>query len=658
MIKLVRLSGLLLLTFFLPAIFGMADVTWAATPRVNAGGNHTVALKSDGSLWGWGENTFGQVGDGSVISRNVPVRIGAETTWTAISAGFYHTMAIKADGTLWAWGDDTKGQLGDGSAASSQPAPVQIGTDSNWAEVAAGDFHTLARKTDGSLWAWGDNTSGQVGNGAVVPGIQAVPVRIGTATDWVAIAAGGSHSVALKGDHTLWGWGSNTAGQLGNSTNLDAAAPVPIVLPAPFINNDWTYVAAGQSNTAALKTDGSLWSWGSNTFGQLGNGTVLNSNVPVREAGGATTWVAVAAGDFHAVGRRSDGTLWAWGGNASGQLGNGTNTDALTPVRVNADTDWIDADAGSLHIVALKTDTTVWSWGDNASGQLGDGTNSAKNAPVLIPVTFVPLSPVVTASVSGGNGSISSTNPLTVASGATASFTLLPDQGFKPDSSVTGTCPAGSFSGFSYTTGIITTDCSVGFSFIPLSQPSVFINGGSPYTVSARVTLSLSAVPAPAYMQFQLNGRTWTRPEPFNPTKTVTLPLGDGLKTVGVHFMTSPTDSAPVSVSASIILDRKKPTGTILINGGARFTNSTHVTLSLTAADVNGVDLMRFSPDNKTWSSWEAFNTTREYDLPAGIDGPKRVFVQYRDKAGNISAPRSDGIILKTLAPAVRKNQN
>jgi alpha-tubulin suppressor-like RCC1 family protein len=386
--KAVRLHLLMMIAVFLPAMLGMANDSWAATPRVAAGGNHTVALRSDGSLWAWGDNAFGQVGDGSVIARNTPVRIGTDITWTAVAAGFYHTVALKADGTLWSWGDDTKGQLGDGSPAASQPAPVRVGTETNWAAVAAGDFHTLALKTDGSLWGWGDNTAGQVGDGSVVPNTRSVPVRIGIATDWLAIAAGGSHSAALKTDHTLWAWGANNAGQLGNGTNIAAVAPLQIVLPSPFVNTDWVAVAAGRSHTGGVKADGTLLTWGNNTFGQLGNGTTngatLDSDVPVQEAGKATTWAAAAAGDGHTVGRQGNGTIWSWGDNAFGQLGDGSLVARNAPIKVGADTDWAAAAAGSGHSTALKADGTIWSWGDNTFGQLGDGTSIARNAPVLV----------------------------------------------------------------------------------------------------------------------------------------------------------------------------------------------------------------------------------------------------------------------------------
>lgn len=378
-----------LLTALLLAFLSIVPASWAATARIEAGGNYTLALRTDGTLWAWGDNSFGQLGDGSLITRNVPGKIGTGSNWTAVSAGFYHTVALKSDGTLWAWGDNTKGQLGDDSGEFMLPAPVRLGTDSDWAAVAAGDFHTLALKTDGSLWAWGENTSGQVGDGSIAPKNQPVPVKIGTDTNWVSIAAGGSHSIALKADNSLWAWGSNNGGQLGNGAHVDAVAPVQIVSPDLLANTEWKTVAGGQMHSVALKNDNSLRSWGVNSFGQLGDGTMLDSDVPVREAGGGANWVAASAGDIHSVGRQSDGSLWTWGGNLAGQLGTGTNLDAQIPARVGTDSDWANVAAGSVHTVALKTNGTIWAWGDNSYGQLGDGTNLARNAPVLIlPVFF------------------------------------------------------------------------------------------------------------------------------------------------------------------------------------------------------------------------------------------------------------------------------
>jgi hypothetical protein len=188
----------------------------------------------------------------------------------------------------------------------------------------------------------------------------------------------------LKANHTLWAWGSNDSGQIGNGNNISAVTPVQVLLPAPFVNNDWLAAAAGQYHTVALKSNFTLREWGNNNFGQLGDGTTLNSAFPVQETGSAANWAAAATGDTHSLGRRSDGSIWAWGGNLNGQLGIGSNLDSPAPVRVGADSDWADVVAGSAHSVALKTNGSIWSWGDNALGQLGDGTNISRNAPVPV----------------------------------------------------------------------------------------------------------------------------------------------------------------------------------------------------------------------------------------------------------------------------------
>jgi len=370
----------------------MADMSRAATPRVEAGGRHALVLLSDGAIWAWGDNAFGQLGDRTQDLRTTPVRIDSDTTWASLAAGFYHTLALKSDGSLWAWGDNTKGQLGDGAASFNQPVPVRIGTDTDWAAVAAGDFHSLALKSDGSLWAWGENSSGQIGDGLVVPANQTVPVRIGTDTDWIAIAAGGEHSAALKADRTLWVWGGNGSGQLGNGTTIDAVAPVRAVLPGPLAPGDSSVLAAGKGHTQVVLADSTLWSWGNNTSGQLGTGTQLNNDLPAREGGLATGWKGTAAGDAHGLAWKADGTLWAWGGNASGQLGSGSFDDAVLPVRVGSASDWIAASSGEGHSVALKADASIWTWGDNSFGQVGDGTSVARNIPQqVLPVRFSTL---------------------------------------------------------------------------------------------------------------------------------------------------------------------------------------------------------------------------------------------------------------------------
>jgi alpha-tubulin suppressor-like RCC1 family protein len=202
--------------------------------------------------------------------------------------------------------------------------------------------------------------------------------------DWVAIAAGGGHSLALKSNKTLWSWGFNGSGQLGNGINIDASVPLALTLPAPFVNNNWTNLTAGRMQSLALKTDGTLWLWGENSASQLGNGSDVNSDVPVQESNPTNTWVSADFGDSHVLGRKSDGTLWSWGSNAAGQLGSGNTADSKVPAKIGADSDWLDVAAGIAHSIALKTNGTIWTWGENGSGQLGDGTSTARNSPVPV----------------------------------------------------------------------------------------------------------------------------------------------------------------------------------------------------------------------------------------------------------------------------------
>ena len=254
-----------------------AGATWT---QVTASASSSLSVRSDGSLWGWGRNHHGQLGDGTDIDRRVPTRIGTASDWQAVAAVIHHSLALKTDGSLWAWGDNEYGQLGDGTDIDRR-VPTRIGTASDWQVVAAGHHHSLALKTDGSLWTWGRNQYGQLGDGTHTD--RWIPARIGTDSDWQAVASGCDHCLALKTDGSLWAWGYNMSGKLGDGTagtNNNRSAPTRI--GTAF---DWQVVAAGYHHSLALKTDGSLWAWGSSSFGKLGDGTGVEHHQPTRVAG-------------------------------------------------------------------------------------------------------------------------------------------------------------------------------------------------------------------------------------------------------------------------------------------------------------------------------------------------------------------------------------
>lgn len=347
---------------------------------IDAGFSHTVGIKSDGTLWTWGLNSNGQLGDGTNTNKNIPTQITNENNWQLITAETNHTIALKTNGTLWAWGNNVYGQLGDGTNTNKN-IPTQIGIDSNWQFISSGGGdHAFALKTDGTLWGWGDNFSGQLGDNT--NNSKNIPTQIGNSTDWAIISVGSDHTIALKTNGTLWAWGKNSFGQLGDGTLINKKNPTQIGTA-----NNWEFISTSNNHTIAKKTDGTLWAWGLNDNGQLGDGTSINKNIPT-QINSDNNWQNAVAGGGHTIALKTDGSLWSWGLNNAGQLGNDTSTNFGipndTPIQITTTTDWQNIYAGANHTIALKTDGTFWAWGNNYSGQYGDGTNVSVKIPTFI----------------------------------------------------------------------------------------------------------------------------------------------------------------------------------------------------------------------------------------------------------------------------------
>lgn len=353
---------------------------------MNAGRFHTIAIKQDGALWAWGRNYELQFGQGypAVSESNIPVVSRALINWQSIVGGGYHSIGIKQDGTLWGWGDNRHGQLGNGTRYSFI-APYQVGADNNWRAISTKEFHCLAIKQDGTLWTWGRNSEGQLGDSTITE--RTIPTQIAKGTKWLNISAGYDHSLGIKQDGSLWAWGHNPNRELGVDFFMEF-----ITIPRQVgtaIN--WKSISAGFFSSMGIKEDGTLWGWGNNVLGQLGDGTSNNiKTVPV-QIGAATNWKEVAMGNFHTLAIKQNGTIWAWGNNDSGEIGDGTNIRKLVPTQVGTANDWVAISANEHYSLAIKQNGTIWAWGNNQYGQLGDGTNTNKNVPTLISHFCIPI---------------------------------------------------------------------------------------------------------------------------------------------------------------------------------------------------------------------------------------------------------------------------
>ncbi|MGJ5814771.1 SBBP repeat-containing protein [Paludibaculum fermentans] len=355
----------------LPAqVSGLTSVVTAAT-----GSNHGLAARSDGTVWAWGLNSSGQLGDGSVQLRPSPVQVTGITGVIGLSGGARHSLAVKSDGTVWAWGSNTYGQLGDGGTTTRTTAVKVLGL-SGVVAVAAGDYFSLALKSDGTVWSWGYNNNGQLGDGTTTTHL--APVQVPGLSEILALRGGSSSAYALRSDGSVWAWGDNNYAQLGDASGTQRSSPAKVSGVSNVVG-----IGAGSYFCLAVKSDGTVWAWGMNDYGQLGIAPTSNSPVPLQVAG-VSSAVAVAAGLAHGLALRSDGSVMAWGYGGYGELGNGAAILQAVPFVSPLISNVARVALGSSHAAAARTDGTVWTWGGNEYGQLGDGTVLPHAAPAAV----------------------------------------------------------------------------------------------------------------------------------------------------------------------------------------------------------------------------------------------------------------------------------
>ena len=331
------------------------------------------------TLSAWGDNTYRQLGNSTSLYYNTPVPVAGLTGVKAFAGGYRHSLVLKSDGTVWAWGGNERGQLGNGTNTGSA-ALVPVTGLTGVTAIATTDLHNLALKTDGTVWAWGNNDAGQLGNGTNTE--SNVPVQVNGLTAVMALVAGADHSIALKTDGTVWAWGGNQYVQLGNGTIIGANTPGPVSGLTGV-----TAVAGAAFHSLALKSDGTVWAWGFNLRGESGNGTYATTAPFGSSTPGAVTGLvgvkAISAGTYHSLALKNDQTVWAWGHNQYGQLGDGTNTSINIPLQVPG-LSAVAIAGGGHHSLVLLSDGTVRAWGYNGPGELGNCTYTDSSTPVVV----------------------------------------------------------------------------------------------------------------------------------------------------------------------------------------------------------------------------------------------------------------------------------
>ena len=359
----------------------LTTLSGVTVQQIFSGEYHSFFLTSTGGVWATGLNTNGQLGDGTTTQRNSPVSVSglSGVTITQLSGAAGSSLALQSDGTVWGWGYNTSGEVGDGST-TQRTSPVHLSSLSGIVAVQAGYTHSSAIKSDGTVWTWGTNSYGELGDGTII--LRSSPVQVSGMSGALQLASGNEDTLVLKSDGTLWGWGYNALGELANGTSAAMAAPSPLLGL-----NSISQLAMGDQgyHTLFIGAGGAVYATGLNCYGELGDGTtnfhVGATAVNMSNLGSA---VACAVGRYHSLAVKSDGTVWAWGLNGNGQLGTGTTTNSSVPVQVSGLTGVTSVAAGATFSMALKSDGTLWGWGSNGNGYLGIGSYTQHTTPVQV----------------------------------------------------------------------------------------------------------------------------------------------------------------------------------------------------------------------------------------------------------------------------------
>jgi len=457
-----------------------------AQSTVAAGGAFTLVVKSDGTLWAFGLNNNGQIGDNSTTTRKSPQQVAGLSNIQAVAAGGVHAMAQTTSGGLYVWGDNLYSQVGDGTTTDRKTAVLL--SLSNVTAIAAGEFHSLALTSSGDLYAWGRNNFGQIGNGTTTNVTAPTVVLTGV----VAIGAGRNHSLAVKSDGTAWAWGVNGSGQLGNNTISTGATSSPVQMQGITTASK---AIGGEGHSFLILSDGTVKGAGENGAGQLGDTTSTDRWIAAT-VGSLSNVTQIASGLDHSFALLGDGSVWGWGENTGGQLGLGTSTDAHAPVEVTSLSSIAAIAAGWSHSIAVDPTGVVSTWGANSSSQLGDGTAKPRSTPLPISdsgYAWRVATPVF--SVAAGTYTVDKTVVVTIdTAGATIHYTQNGDEPTEADATVASggsviVTTSQTLKAKAWKSGMPASETAVAAYTLKVATPTVSPTATT-YTTSQNVTMS------------------------------------------------------------------------------------------------------------------------------------------------------------------------